>query len=200
MNSFIAVSVSLLAVILIFSLASGNFTKLLETISGLLDNSELVYDSTKEEATDRGPATERQNVEELPIKILISEVSPSGFVELYNAGNGSVDLSGFIIKKTANSGTESTLVTSKRFSGKNIKPHHYFLITRDGSGMAADVYWPKSYSLPDGKGTLSLYKGENEIDEVSWDNLQRNSSLTRISWNENDFMETAIPTPQSETY
>ena len=59
------------------------------------------------------------------------------FVELYNAGANSVDLTGWSLKKKISTGSEGSLVSAKLFSGKIIPPNRYLLLG-NASGYAGE--------------------------------------------------------------
>lgn len=160
-----------------------------------LNKEELIYESDSPEKT----ATEEKD----DSKILISEIflgnkSDPPFIELYNTGNKDKNLSGYSIGKSPIGGNESILVSSKRFNNTSIGPRGYFLISAASSTIKADAYWPKSYSLPKANAVIYLYNPSGEkIDETSWNSMPQNASLTRISWEENDFYPINAQTPQN---
>ena len=163
----------------------------------VFNKEDLIYESA-------GPG-ETKTEENDDSNILISEVFFGDkfippFVELYNTGYDVKDLSGFSIKKSSVGGNESTFVSSKRFNNILINPRGYLLMSGASSAIKADIYWPKSYSLPKNNSVLSLYDSYGEkIDEVSWSSPPQKSSLVRISWKENYFSPTGDPTPQNSS-
>lgn len=147
----------------------------------------------------------KENAEES--KILISEVcvgtengANDEFLEIYNPTDYDINLSGFAIKKKSSTGNETTLVSKERLKDKIIKSKKYFLIANEGGykwSEAADLFWPKSYTLANSKNGIVIYNPENEkIDEVYWEIIEKGTSFIRNSWNENQF-HSSIPTPQN---
>jgi len=111
-------------------------------------------------------------------KIIFSEVAydPAGaepgseWIELYNAGSTSVDLSGFMITDNNGMGTSLTIPV-----GNSIAPNTYFTIARDGAvfsltfGKSADFngIFP---GLNNGGDALLLKDSTgNELDAVGWE-------------------------------
>ncbi|MEX2029007.1 MAG: lamin tail domain-containing protein [Candidatus Paceibacterota bacterium] len=108
--------------------------------------------------------------------VIINEVqvSPSGekFLELYNTGDSSVDLTNWQIKKKTESGTESTLVSKVRLKDKSISAGGYFLIANEtsytGQGVL-DASWPPSNTTGlASNNTVLLYQDEELIDGFGW--------------------------------
>lgn len=136
--------------------------------------------------------------------ILISEIflgndAMPPFVELYHDGNTPADMTGFSIKKESASGNETTFVTAQRLDGVSVSPYGHLLIARASSTLAADVYWPKSYTLPKTNSSLVLYDSSGQkIDEASWSSIPAGSSLARIAWSGNDFAFIDEPSPQGK--
>ena len=81
-------------------------------------------------------------------KILISEVQIGGltdaqqeFVELYNPNSQQVDLTGWYVQRKTKTGSSySTFAPNTLFSGKKISANGYFLIARQDSGFAGDIF------------------------------------------------------------
>ena len=128
------------------------------------------------------------------------------FVELYNSGPGAVDLTGWSIKKKTANGGESTLISantkdpSASFEGKVIPAGAYFLLANaegyTGVPMA-DVKWPKSYTLAYTKNAVVLYnKNGNKIDEAAWEEIPKNQSISRGTYN-SQFNISGTPTPKN---
>ena len=160
----------------------------------MIDNEELLYEATNVPQTTPSGG-------DIP-KILLSEIFPGDnsldpFIELYNPADTPANLTGFSIKRLSTSGGEITFLSSRRLEGLVINPHGYFLITKASSTTIADAYWPRPYNLIRQNSGLSLYSPLGEqVDEVSWKIIPAGVSLTRISWNNNDFSFTDFPTPQ----
>lgn len=141
-------------------------------------------------------------------RVLISEVMAGmegnadfDFIELYNAGDVSVDLTGWTIKKKSSSGSESSLVTANRLEGKNIQPKKFFLLGNEtgytGESMA-DVSWPHSYSLAYTNNAVVIYNASGEkTDEANWTEISKGQSWVRQGWNANTFTISETPTPQN---
>ena len=68
--------------------------------------------------------------------VIINEVqiSPTEgrFVELYNNGNSSVDLTNWYLQRKTATGTFGSMVTKTSFEGKSIDAGGYFLISKSG--------------------------------------------------------------------
>lgn len=142
-----------------------------------------------------------------PIQVLISEVmvgnDTSGsyeFIELYNAGGVSVDLSGWSIKKLSSTGTESSLISKSRLEGKSLLPGQYLLLANEKGYTApptADLLWPGSYSLAYKENGINLYDPEGKrVDELYWPEIPKNQSYQRASWTTASF-KLGSPTPQN---
>jgi len=115
--------------------------------------------------------------------ILINEIQLEGqtskdeFVELFNSLNEEVDLASFSLKKKTSSGSESSLVSSDKFSGK-IPPKGYFLIApqpnSDGTpnyqgDAPADLFYSgKTYSIAANNAILLYDSNNNLIDKVGF--------------------------------
>ena len=123
--------------------------------------------------------------------VLISEVlvgtEVSGddeFIELYNAGQQPVDLTGWSVTKKTASGNESSLVAKARLQGKSIAPNQYFLLVHDGSnfgGAAPDAFWAKSNSLAAKNNSIVLRSAVGvKVDEVGWTEIPKSSSYARV--------------------
>jgi len=123
------------------------------------------------------------------------------FIELYNPGISSVDLTGWSIKKRNSSGTESSFVVSSRLEGKIIPSGKYFLIVNDGGytgSVSADVSWPSSYTLAYTNNAIILYNAQGGVaEEVSWNEILKNQSWERISFNSNQFQDQPNPNPKN---
>lgn len=146
-------------------------------------------------------------VVETPL-ILISEImagsegnSNNEFIELYNAGESTVDLTGWSIKKKTSTWKEEPLVTAVRLKEKSIPAGKYFLIANDGGYAGAvtpDATWAKSNTLAYTSNSIVLYDASgNIIEEVHWDEIPKDQSFMRMSWNTNTFQANSIPTPQN---
>lgn len=105
------------------------------------------------------------------------------FVELYNQSDSAIDLKNYSLKKKTVSGTESILVSNKKFIGI-IPPKSYFLISSPnfGSSIRSDLNYSNSNSLSS-NNTLILYDADKNIsDQIIFDDLvllKNNQSLKR---------------------
>lgn len=114
--------------------------------------------------------------------VIINEVQIGGatatdeFIELYNSGDTSQDLTDWSIKRKTSSGTEYSLVSSSRLKDKSILANSYFLLAKESGyvgNITPDVLWPSSasYSLAN-DNTILLYNNTNvdSISKVGWGN------------------------------
>ena len=142
-----------------------------------------------------------------PIQVLISEVmvgnDTSGsyeFIELYNAGSGSVDLSGWSIKKLSSTGKEYSFVSKDRFKDLNLLPRQYLLLANEKGYTGAptpDILCPGSYSLAYKENGINFYDADGKlIDELYWPEIPKNQSYNRTSWDSANF-KLSSPTPQN---
>ncbi|MFH1161960.1 MAG: lamin tail domain-containing protein [Candidatus Jorgensenbacteria bacterium] len=143
-------------------------------------------------------------------RIIISEVMAGmdgaidyEFVELYNADDHAVDLTGWTVKKRTSTGSESTLVAASRLEGKTIPLGGYLLLAREGGyagTVRADVLWPKSssYALAYTKNAVMFYDaGGAKVDEAAWSEIPEGSSYARVPVSASLFSIQAVPTPQN---
>jgi len=108
-------------------------------------------------------------------QIVINEIQvlPTGekFLELYNIGDSSVDLTNWQIKKKTQSGTESVLVSQARLENKSISAGGYFLIANEnnytGQGVV-NASWPPSNTGVASNNTVFLYQEDILIDKFGW--------------------------------
>ncbi len=140
-------------------------------------------------------------------KILISEIMAGvdgnadyEFIELYNAGSTSVDLTGWSVKKKSSTGKEDSLVAAKNFSGKILQSNHYFLLGNDGGyggSPVADVKWARSNTLAYKSNSVILYDGNGaKIEEIFWAEIPKDQSFSRTNWEGNQFTLSS-PSPQN---
>lgn len=141
-------------------------------------------------------------------RILVSEImvgAESGanyeFIELYNVGSAPVDMTGWTVKKKTSSGSESSLVAAKLFSGKIIQPGR-FLLLGNGSGYAGsaslDISWASSNTLAYKNNAVVVYDADGyKLEEIGWDEIPKGGSLTRTGWDSNQFVLSSTPTPQN---
>jgi hypothetical protein len=141
-------------------------------------------------------------------KILISEVmagssksSNDEFIEIYNPSREPVVLTDWYLKKKTSNGSESTLVATLRLNGKVILGEKYFLIANDGGyagSVPADARWASSNNIAYTKNSVFIYNPNGEkVDEVFWDEIVKDKSYARVSWDSNQFMIQEIPSPQN---
>ncbi|MEK7464705.1 MAG: lamin tail domain-containing protein [Patescibacteria group bacterium] len=121
------------------------------------------------------------------------------FIELYNPTSVQIDLTGWSIKKKSSTGTESTLVASSRLNGKVVLPGKHFLTSGEGynGAVAVDVPWPSSYTIAYTNNAIVLYNPNGKVEEVGWEEIPKNESLERKSWNTNEFLLQSSPNPQN---
>jgi len=153
---------------------------------------------------------ESQSTNQEPI-IIVSEImagssvsSNDEFVELFNFGTESVDLTGWSLRKKTSSGNENPLVTPGRLEGKIIPPGNFFLLAREGGysgSVEPDVFWPASYSLAYTNNSIVLYSNEGVvIEEVSWEEITKDSSLEKVPVEPSgQFLLTSSPSPQNSS-
>ncbi|MDP3974765.1 MAG: lamin tail domain-containing protein, partial [Candidatus Jorgensenbacteria bacterium] len=161
--------------------------------------------------------TPTSTVQETPVSapstqgiVVISEVMAGkdgaanwDFVELYNPSVAPVSLTGWSMKKRTASGSESSLVSvsakdpSASFEGKTIPAGGYFLLanTEGYTGVpAADVKWPKSYTLAYTNNAVVFYDANGaKVSEVSWTEIPKGKSYARV----NDSFVLGNPTPRA---
>ena len=126
------------------------------------------------------------------------------FVELYNYGSSSVDLTGWTIKKKTSSGAESALLVASRLEGKVIPAGKYLLLAHDGGyagSVAADVLWPASYSLAYTNNAVTIYDASGVlVEEVNWVEIPKDKSYARSSMDISaGFGVADSPSPQSSS-
>ena len=138
-------------------------------------------------------------------EVTINEVQIAGsttndeFIELYNSGESTVDLTGWYIQKIVNSsGNAINLVAQSRLNGKSILGNNYFLLAKEGGytgDIIPDVLWPSSSSyILANNNSLILYRGnETDKDEVNWENIEEGKSIQKTT----DGWITASPTPKA---
>ncbi len=108
--------------------------------------------------------------------LLINQIQIDGtyanedFVELYNPTDKTINLSGFKLTKKTSSGTESTIISSSKFSG-SVAPKGYFLISHQAyqDAISADLTFSGSTYYIAGNNTVILYdQGGNVLDKVGF--------------------------------
>lgn len=99
-------------------------------------------------------------------EVFINEVqiSPTEerFIELYNSGNSSVDLTNWYLqRKTATSSVFSSLVSKTYFENRNINAGDYFIVSKDTLGLS-------TFTLTE-SNTIQLKNSDQEIvDKIGW--------------------------------
>ncbi|MDQ1283849.1 MAG: hypothetical protein QG620_197 [Patescibacteria group bacterium] len=135
------------------------------------------------------------------------------FIELYNLSNLDISLSDYKLTKKASTGTESSLISSSKFSG-TIRAHDYFLIAHPDYKTAffADLaYSGSSYSISTNNTVILYDNNEKVIDKIGfgiakdYENLPypnpgENQSIERKNFqdtdnNSEDFNILDVPTP-----
>ncbi len=97
------------------------------------------------------------------------EISPTEerFVELYNNGSSSVDLTDWYIqRKTATGSSYSSLVSKTYFEGKSILPDSYFVISKVNLGNSDIVY--DSLTLTDSNSIQLKDSNGDVVDKLGW--------------------------------
>ncbi len=124
--------------------------------------------------------------------LIINEVQikPAGesFIELYNNGDASIDLTGWSIKRKTASGTEYSLVSQSRFQGKTINANSYFLLANEGNytgSIIPDVTWATSYSLANDNAVI-LYNGNSVVFKTGWGEVNVNDCDVACAPNPSD--------------
>lgn len=103
--------------------------------------------------------------------VIINEVkiSPTEdrFVELYNNGSSSVDLTDWYIQRKTSSGADfGSLVSKTYFNGKSIGARGYFVISR-GDITNTDMVFP-SLTLTESNTIQLKNSSQNIVDKVGW--------------------------------
>jgi hypothetical protein len=103
--------------------------------------------------------------------VVINEVKISPvaerFIELYNSGSSSVDLTDWYIqRKTINGSDFTSLITKTYFNGKSIASGGYFLISRSDMGNSDIVFGTLTLAESD---TIQIKNASQElVDKVGW--------------------------------
>ena len=110
-------------------------------------------------------------VHKVDANIVINEVqinpTENRFVELYNNGSDSVDLTGWYLqRKTATGSTFSSLVSKTYFEGKIIEPNSYFIITKTNLSNSNIAY--DSLTLTESNSIQIKNDSGDIIDKVGW--------------------------------
>ncbi len=169
------------------------------------DNSSFVSSST---STSESTSSQTGTSSQATSHILITEVmagktgaSDYEFVELFNTGPDSVDLTNWTLKKRSSTGAESSLATASHFDGKTINAHKHFLAVNGGGyagSVAADIVWPKSYTLAYASNTVALYDAAGaKVDEASWTSIPADQSYERDPVPGAPFAVEPNPNPQN---
>lgn len=103
------------------------------------------------------------------------------YIKAVNLGEGEINLEGWTIKKKSSTGAETTLVSESLLSGKKITGKGQMILGHsEGYGGAADILWPKSYSLAYEKNGVIFYdKAGKKIDEINWEKLEKGEILKK---------------------
>ncbi len=105
--------------------------------------------------------------------VLFSEVQiappENRFIEIYNNGSDTVDLTGYYIQRKTQTGTSfSSLITSTNFAGKQINAGEYFVISRSNVANADIVL--SGMTLTE-SNTIQLKNSDGEVvDKLCWGN------------------------------
>lgn len=115
------------------------------------------------------------SAQELPIiinQVLVgqNEGAKNEFVELYNPNDQVVNLEGYSLKKKTASGSESNLVSSKKFLG-TIPAKGFFLISSpEFQEIKADLIYSSTASLSANNSLLLYNQNKEVIDKIGWGN------------------------------
>ncbi|TSC82770.1 MAG: Uncharacterized protein G01um101420_128 [Parcubacteria group bacterium Gr01-1014_20] len=165
-------------------------------------------ETVSSESNTKLPTVSESNRVAVLQKVFITEVAVGSsastddeFVEIYNPNETSVDLTGWSVKKKSASGTESVLISSKRFQGKIIPSRKYFLMVSEEyrGKVTPDIFWPKSYELAYENNSLITLNANGEVvDEVRWTKISKNKSYARVSLDISaEFGLVDVPSPQN---
>lgn len=116
------------------------------------------------------------------------------FVELHNQSAGTIDLTGWRMTKKSSTGNETSLVAIERFKDMKIPAGGYFLLAHpDYAGAsAADIVWPKSYTLAYKNNSVVLYDADGvKVDEIVWTEIPKGQSYAEV----NGMWIVGAPTP-----
>ncbi len=165
--------------------------------------------------------------EPLPARLVISEVmtgvegnNQADFIELYNAGTETANLSGYSLWYQLHESSEEILI--HRWNETTlVPPLGHYLLTQHGEVFSVEPDANFKQSLVPSRGGLSLRKGDSVIDQLTWGNgppqlmenhmapeMEVGSSLERkpggrqgnaIDYNDNreDFFVQHSPSPQN---
>jgi len=149
--------------------------------------------------------TRPSNIHFSEIATKINENGWAEFIELYNSGNESVDISGWKIEYSKyNSKNWKTKVTFP--TNTHIAPYSFYLITSKKyyeSGVCPDTpldLCKSRIGLPNSGGHLRLFTGTKEVDRIGWGNaiyaetlpassLKNNESLERKAFGTSNFLD-----------
>ena len=102
------------------------------------------------------------------------------FIELYNSGSSSVDLTDWYIqRKTASGSTFGSLVSKTYFDGLNIEASDYLLISRTSLNNPDIIV--DNLTLTE-SNTIQIKNSKQEVVNIfEWDNINEGESIQRIS-------------------
>ena len=123
-------------------------------------------------------------------EIILSEIQISGeseqddFIELYNSGNSSIDISGFQLRRKTSSGTESSV---RVFEKDSTIPAKGYFLWANSDGIFSLLADTKSKSSPAKDNSIALYTKSGTsgvlIDSLAWGNGKVFSDTTPIQAN-----------------
>ena len=153
---------------------------------------------------DEAPTTLPAQQERVLIGLVTAGIvgnSNDSYIELYNPGSAPVNLTGWSVKKKSSTGSESTLVSASRLSGKIIPAGRYFLLANQ-TGYAGttspDVVWPSSYQLAYKNNAVTIYnKSGQALDTAAWSDIPEGKSLVRVSSGSSQFVVLDAPVPKN---
>lgn len=109
--------------------------------------------------------------------VVINEVATDGtsgsdeYVELYNAGDCTVDLDGWRLDYTSSSGSTKTNWTGT--SSDSLPAKGYFVLAGGGFAGTANYKWGSGFGLAKSGGGVALYNGvsTSPVDSMAWENV-----------------------------
>ncbi|MEK7076667.1 MAG: lamin tail domain-containing protein [Patescibacteria group bacterium] len=140
----------------------------------------------------------------MPSRVLVSEIfydaagSDTGkeFIELYNDGNGDVDLKDWALQSNGNSLGK---IGSKPEDKTIIRAHAYFLVGLNNYSGAPPADIVRSASLPNTSAAITLLDASGATaDSVSYSSsVREGESYERESWSGSAFHANPTPSPQN---
>lgn len=142
-------------------------------------------------------------------EVFINEVQvspPEGrFIELFNSGTSSVNLTDWYIQRKTTTGTFGSLVTKTDFENKTIEPNSYFLISRSSLSNSNIVIGDMTLTE---SNTIQLKNSDGNVaDKVGWGSVTDCGSICAPNPSENKSIGRSFgswiagsPTPGAQNY